>query len=262
MGAYAEDDVYLAAPSAFPVKLQMRFNGTPLSIGTGFINTATAGPLLITARHNLTGRHQDSGVCLSKNAGLPNEVLIRHNSSEIRTYVEHVEPLFDGEDPRWREHPRLGPAADIVALPLTQLHGVNLKHNVFPFMPPMFRLTPAEPVSVIGYPFGLVGAGDLAIWTTGFIATEIDLDYGGLPQFLVDARTREGQSGSPVLAYRTGMVRMRDGQSRILSLPAWDILGIYSGRINKDSDIGVVWKISAVAELINAIAADAQNLRG
>lgn len=254
MPLYDEKNACLAAPSVFPVKLQMRFDGTELSVGTGFISTAAAGPLLITARHNLTGRHQDTGVCLSKHGGVPNEVLIRHNASEILNYIELVEPVLDDSTPLWHEHPSLGTSADFVALPLTKLEGVNLSHAVFPFMPPLFRLTPAEPVSVIGYPFGLAGAGDLAIWTTGFIATEIDLDYGGFPQFLIDARTRPGQSGSPVLAYRSGVTNMRDGTSKVLSLPAWDVLGIYSGRINHDSDLGVVWKISAVAELINSLA--------
>lgn len=256
MALYEEDITYLAAPSAFAVRLEMRYDGTSLASGTGFITTASAGPLLITARHNLTGRHQDDGRCLSATGGVPNEVLIRHNGPEILTYVERLESLFAGDMPLWREHPRLREAADFVALPLTQLEGVSFGGAVFPFMPPMFRLGPAEAVSVIGFPFGIAGAGDLAIWTTGFIATEMDLDYRELPQFLIDARTRQGQSGSPVLAYRTGVVRKRDGGIGRLEMPAWDILGIYSGRINGDSDIGVVWKISAVVELIEAIAQD------
>ena len=30
-------------------------------------------------------------------------------------------------------------------------------------------------------------------------------------------------------------------------------LGVYSGRINAESDIGVVWKASAIAELLDTI---------
>ena len=252
---YNDEDTYIAAPSLFAVRLQMRFDGTELAVATGFITGAGAGPLLITARHNLTGRDQETGKCISDHGGTPNEVVIWHNGIEPFTFIDRVEPLYDDDVPRWVEHPTLGAKADFVALPLTQLEGVSFDHTVFPFMPLMFRLTPAEPVSVIGYPFGVTGAGDLGIWTTGFIATEIDLDYGDLPRFLIDARTRKGQSGSPVLAYRTGFTRMRRGEMVEQKLPAWDFLGIYSGRIRDDSDIGVVWKISAIAELIKAIAA-------
>lgn len=252
---YNEGDIYLAAPSAFPVRLEMRFNGTPLGVGTGYLNTAGTNPLLITARHNLTGCHQVTGECLSKaTGGIPNEVLIRHHADDFLTYVDQVEPLLSDEVPLWHEHPTLGASADFVALPLTQLTGVNLNHSVFPFMRPTMRLSPSDSVSVIGFPFGVSGAGDLAIWTTGFIATEIELDYGGLPQFLIDARTRPGQSGSPVIAYRTDFVRGRNGALGQLDMPNWDLLGIYSGRINADSDIGVVWKLSAIIELIRSLA--------
>lgn len=250
-----EPTVLIQEPSALALRLRMQFKGAELATGTGFLTVATAGPLLITARHNLTGRHQQTGECLHSRKGVPDEVVIRHNAADtLATYVEHVEPLYDGDKPLWFEHPTLGPKADIVALPLTRLDGIHQHINVFPFMPPLFLLIPGEQVSVVGYPFGEVGAGDLAIWSTGFIATEIDLHYGGLPQFLIDARTRRGQSGSPVFAHRFGWVRMRNRQPNLLNMPASDFLGVYSGRINEQSDIGVVWKAVAVAELINAVA--------
>ena len=31
------------------------------------------------------------------------------------------------------------------------------------------------------------------------------------------------------------------------------LLGIYSGRINKESDLGIVWKTSAIKELIDSM---------
>jgi hypothetical protein len=38
--------------------------------------------------------------------------------------------------------------------------------------------------------------------------------------------------------------------------PVTRFLGIYSGRINKDSDIGIVWKAEAIRELIESVPAN------
>jgi hypothetical protein len=35
--------------------------------------------------------------------------------------------------------------------------------------------------------------------------------------------------------------------------PATKFLGIYSGRVNAESDLGIVWKASAIKELVEAI---------
>jgi hypothetical protein len=114
------------------------------------------------------------------------------------------------------------------------------------------RVRPAEIVSVIGFPLGQSAGGLFAIWVSGFIASELDVDYNGLPQFLVDCRTRPGQSGSPVVAVRYGMVHLKNGDI-LLDGYASELLGIYSGRISESSDIGVVWKRSAIDELVQSM---------
>jgi hypothetical protein len=109
-------------------------------------------------------------------------------------------------------------------------------------------------VSVIGFPFGLAGGGALAIWATGFMATEHVIDYNNLPTFLIDCRARQGQSGSAVVAHRNGgIVGMEDGSSAAFAGPVTRFLGIYSGRINEQSDLGIVWKASAIKELVDTI---------
>ena len=72
---------------------------------------------------------------------------------------------------------------------------------------------------------------------------------------LVDCRTRPGQSGSPVIAYRSGgAVRKVDGNTAIYTGPTWRLLGLYSGRINEQSDIGIVWKLSCIMKLIETVS--------
>jgi hypothetical protein len=89
---------------------------------------------------------------------------------------------------------------------------------------------------------------------TGFIASEPAINFNNLPIFLIDCRSRPGQSGSAVIAYRSGgLVGLEDGSSVNYSAPVTRFLGIYSGRINEQSDIGIVWKAQAIQDLVNSI---------
>jgi hypothetical protein len=182
--------------------------------------------------------------------------------------VEHVAVFEDADEgrviflphprnreqtPLWIEHPRLGDRADIAVLPLTAVDDVE----IFPYEladGPTLVYRPSDAVSVVGFPFGMQAGGSLAVWTTGFVASEPQVDYNGLPIFLVDCRTRNGQSGSAVIVHRNGgWVTMEDGQPRLLQTPATRFVGIYSGRINEESDLGMVWKAQAVAEAVNSV---------
>jgi hypothetical protein len=140
-----------------------------------------------------------------------------------------------------------------VALPLTDLEGVDL----FPYDPwnpgQLIRCGPTDLLSVIGFPFGLSAGGLFAIWVRGTIASEPEVDFNGQPILLLDSRTRPGQSGSPVIAHRTGgMVAMENGDSIVFSGPVSRFVGVYSGRINAKSDLGFVWKVRTIIELLEA----------
>lgn len=211
---------------------------------------------MITNRHNVTGRHQETNNPISPTGGIPNEIVIVHNrAAKLGEWVEKVESLNDAHDqPRWKEHPVLKAKADFVALPLTQLSDVEL----YPYNPQQpgadIFIGPADTVSVIGFPFGLTAGGALGIWATGFVASEMAVDFNNQPLFLIDCRSRQGQSGSPVIAFRSGgMVAMSNGNSAAFAGPVSRFLGIYSGRINAESDLGIVWKATAIADLIVSI---------
>ncbi|WP_449493627.1 hypothetical protein [Caballeronia sp. M23-90] len=124
---------------------------------------------------------------------------------------------------------------------------------------------PAEPVSVIGFPFGQSSVERFPIWATGFLAQELSLVTPENPTFFIDCRTRQGQSGSPVIAFRAGSYRQRQADkmaSIITPKPVWEFLGIYSGRINNESDIGRVWHVSAIANAYAVAAAHAKEASG
>jgi len=230
------------------------FDGTQLMSGTAFVAMSGRGPMLITNRHNVTGRHQQTGKPLLASGGLPNELHIWHNHAQgLGKWQKHRELLYDGDRPLWIEHPRHGANVDFVALPLTSLTDVQL--HLYETSPPEdpLLLTPGEVVSVVGFPFQMTAGGRFAIWVTGFIATEPAVDLENLPLMLIDCRSRQGQSGSPVIANRTGAVSTMSGLN-IGGGPVTQLVGIYSGRINDESDLGMVWKTAAINELIKSIA--------
>lgn len=246
----------IAKPSVQSLLIEMKFNGQPLSTGTAFVvNTPSKGPHLITNRHNVTGRDQETGLLLSKSGGIPSDIVVIHNcKAQLGQWVPRHEPLYVNGSSRWIEHPTLGPKADFVALQLTDLSDVELiPHD--PTNPgPQIHVGPADTVSVIGFPFGMTAGGAFGIWATGFLASEPEVDFGNLPIQLIDCRSRQGQSGSPVIAYRAGgSLAMAGGGTSVFGGPVERFIGIYSGRINAESDLGIVWKAKAIAELVQTL---------
>lgn len=246
----------IAKPSIQSLFVEMQFNDQALATGTAFVvNTPNKGPHLITNRHNVTGRNQETGEPLSKTCGIPNEIVILHNrKSTLGQWVAKKESLYINDIPRWIEHPTLGSRADFVALQLTNLSDVDL----YPYDPfnvgTLIYIGPADAVSVIGFPFGISAGGAFGVWATGFLASEPVIDFNNLPIQLIDCRARQGQSGSPVIAYRNGgAVAMANGDTGVFTGPVERFIGIYSGRINSESDLGVVWKATAIAELIRSL---------
>jgi len=249
-------------PTVKSLYVETYFEDQILGSATGFLlaRTRESHCAFLTNRHVVTGRHQDSGACLHKQGAIPDSILIYFHKAgaELRDWQTVRLPLYKADGaPSWIEHPRLEKSADVVAL------NVSWGSDVIKF--PYYldagldriqmALSPAEPVSVIGFPFGLASFGKLPIWATGFLAQDLTLIDSDRPSFLIDCRSRQGQSGSPVIAFRaSGARKHKNGRvSATLSpTPVWEFLGIYSGRVNQESDLGVVWHVSALGELLDA----------
>ncbi|MNZ84056.1 hypothetical protein D3C78_1028010 [compost metagenome] len=235
--------------------IEMKYNGTTLATGTAFIVTMQSGPVLITNRHNITGRHPSTDQPLSPTAGVPNEMLIHHNKKQLfGQWTEAVEPLYDDGNPLWHEHPTLGGKADFAALKLTNWDEAQIYHYIPSNPGHDILIGPTDSVSVIGFPFGFAAGGKFAIWVTGTVASEPDVDYNDLPILLIDCRSRKGQSGSPVIAFRSnGQYINSSGAHVSTNVPVCRFIGIYSRRLNEESDLGIVWKATAIQELIESI---------
>lgn len=119
-------------------------------------------------------------------------------------------------------------------------------------------------VFILGFPRGLSKQGVFPIWKRGSIASEpLFFVLDGAPAMLVDAITREGMSGSPVLYFggdftdATGSARSGFKQD-----DPW-LIGVYAGREGVTEDevemtLGRVWQRS----MLDAIFIDEHRERG
>jgi hypothetical protein len=121
-------------------------------------------------------------------------------------------------------------------------------------------LGPGEAISIAGFPQGLAQIGPavqtgsgLAVWKTGTLASDMGINVGGKPTFLVDTTSRPGMSGSPVYAVRYNVYRSAISGAVIYKGDgATRFLGVY-GQQSTSLEIGVVWKAELVAALYNAL---------
>ncbi|OYV31971.1 MAG: hypothetical protein B7Z81_13455 [Acidocella sp. 20-61-6] len=112
-------------------------------------------------------------------------------------------------------------------------------------------------IFILGFPLGFAITGLLPVWKRGSVATEIDFDVNGLPSFIIDTATREGMSGSPVIARQFGGYTDTNHNVIMGSGPANKFLGVYSGRYVGGIDeahLGIVWKAAVIDEIIDAPA--------
>ena len=241
--------------SAQSVFLKQTADGHDLGTATGFIVEHNSRPYLITNWHVLTGKNPDTNDLINYDY-CPDEIVILHHvRNRLGTWIQQIEPLEDlAGNPRWIEHPR-GSQVDVVALPLQIIPEVDNAIQLYPFDLSLahtdLKIEPAMTVSIIGYPFGL-HSDRWPIWKTGHIATDPDLNFEGKPAFLIDATTRPGMSGSPVVVRMWGAYLDNAGNYNI-GCGATRFLGVYSGTIYETSEIGRVWRPQVIDEILNSI---------
>ena len=148
-------------PSVQSLLIEMRIQGQPISTGTGFLVETGKGAAVVTNRHNVTGRHQETGKPLSLTGATPDEMVIVHNQKDnLGQWITRLERLVDSDNNHiWYEHPSLGSGADIVALLLTEQDDVEVIPYDTKDTGPEIRIGPSDSISVVGFPFGIQAGG-------------------------------------------------------------------------------------------------------
>jgi hypothetical protein len=238
-----------------PLFLECRCDGgTETAKATGFVISHEGELFLLSNWHVFTGRHYETGEPISS-TGLVDPDWIRvwfHVKGLFGQWKAHERRLRSPDgDPLWIEH-RLGRRVDVAAMRLLPPDDVQVYPLDLQLADTDLKVSPSEPVAIVGFPLGLAVVGRVPIWKTGHVGSDIDLDYRDEPMFLVDARTLPAMSGSPVVARRIGWHRLRSGAPQ-LAVEVNRFMGVYGGRVSEDSEIGMVWKPRVVREILEAV---------
>jgi hypothetical protein len=156
----------------------------------------------------------------------------------------------DGFEPQWQGHP--DEDVDVAVMPLSWQLQLIAKDNTQLFIHPISLddvatdehvagLSIASPVLFVGYPDGMFDEVHCTpVVRQGCVATPAELDFNGMPVFLIDASVFPGSSGSPVFAYE----RAWDG-----GLADIRLLGIISAVLTQRTDGEVEWAPAPTASL-------------
>lgn len=232
--------------------LEMRRGERILARGTCLTVSHGGRWFVVTNRHNVTGRNQYTDQPINPHGAVPDHLVLCLPTPDLgNRWWGHAMALYDEDDrPLWSEHPRLGAAVDVVALPFdkppeARCFGVMLDdHCDFP-------VEVGEPLHVVGYRDGEPLFSAFPQWIETRLRSDRSGEWNGLPAFLVEGRLAPGSSGSPVFAYRTETADLRcsDG-GPVGSDWATRFMGVYSGRTPES--LGVVWNLEAVRAAVEA----------
>lgn len=185
-----------------------------------------------------------------------------------------------GERQFWTGHP--DPRVDVAVLPLGEIEQGMADRGMPPFIgrigpevayrPGDGTVDAIEDITFIGYPIGLYDKHNLLpIARTGTTATPPEVDYEGLPAFLIDASVFPGSSGSPVVIANHGAfggpdgprlgewfrflgvlaaVHTRQVSGTVVELPARLI-----AKFDEPIDLGVVYRADAIEQTIDLVLA-------
>jgi hypothetical protein len=237
------------------LQVKILHNDVEIGRATGFVVAKKDKHYLVTNRHVALACAQDKNPANVGGWICANKLGILHNRlNHLGEWIWVTEDLVDEHNNRrWLEHPTLGAGADLVALPLAHVEDVKFFPLDLGLVNVDVVVGPADPVSIVGFPYGLAQQGGLPVWKTGTVASDLDINFGGQPVFLVDTTSRPGMSGSPVYAVRSGAYRSSDGALRTgITGSIKKFLGVYSEQM-QPVELGGVWKAETVMTLYNSL---------
>ncbi|TBT23722.1 hypothetical protein D5E80_24900 [Vibrio parahaemolyticus] len=255
---------YVDPLSCSSLFIEPRFNDVGLSVATGFLLQFRDDIYLITNWHVVTGKDADTLDYLDKqHLSIPNNLMVSfHKKGCLGEWTkQRIELLGENDEPLWLEHP-LSNEVDVVAIKIEVSNDIEVYPLDYALKDKDMVPITAMPVSVIGYPFGLTAGANWPIWKTGHIASDHGIDFEeNRPAFLIDATTRSGMSGSPVVL-RADSYQTSDGSTVMANGIQTRFLGIYAGRIHGQSEIGRVWRPFVIQEIIeNKLVFSDESLR-
>jgi hypothetical protein len=262
--------------SVCTTRLNLFFHDVPLGSATGFFYRFDQDVGLVTNWHVFSGRNAITGVYSDRRRYVPNRVEFNLNIFEpdkrtLSFRSQACALVRDGAPTWWQHQLWRRPDGTECIVDIAVLNLANVVEDFVEIADGISALsahmivqiaereedwrtqhgTPrvASEVFVLGYPAGFGKKGIFPIWKRASIASKpLFPNDKGEPVFLVDALTRSGMSGSPVLYFdgdltnEEGLLVRDDDRSE----EPW-LVGVYAGRDGAtgeeiDMALGRVWK--------------------
>jgi hypothetical protein len=255
-------------------RLRLLLDDKQVSTATGFfyfmeLNNQPS-TFLVTNWHVLTGRNPENpAVTPHDHPGFPNRMNISlmlsaaaspSSSPDTLFQKEHTIVLFDENgSASWYQHQTFKNRVDIAILNTgnafadCRIHHVNIECNAYDM-----AILQGMDVFILGYPIGFSHFINTPIWKKGCIASEPHVEaadaYG---RIVIDATTRNGMSGSPVIARANPHYITEDGNVKCVPR-AGRFIGVYASRpdlrhrdkTGANIDIGYTYKSGLIDAII------------
>lgn len=183
---------------------------------------------------------------------LPNNLRIRVYDYRINSSFFITLPILIKKDTNyikfWQNKNKTN-LMDVVAIPVPDATNILLYNTTIAAETEIkndLLLAPSTDLFIIGFPYTYGTQTVYPIWKRATIASEPNLESIGQFAFLVDATTRAGMSGSPVI-FKGNMYNSETSTNLVSGDGATFLVGIYSAQ-DYVSEIGVVWKLDKVLE--------------
>jgi len=228
-------------PSEAVVHLSICRDDIKLAVGTGVFYKKNNKSYIITAWHNVSGRHSETLESLSTNLSVPNKIIatfsqqISQGEFNGSVKMSISLPLEKDGKPTYLIHPQGWPKVDVVAIPidlakeylsegslidgkkinistiLKNQTSLGLSTDIVHIQDLELRykdiedysdyLYASEDIFILGYPKGITDYTGQPIWKRATVASNPHLGWDGQEQFLVDCASKQGMSGAPAFFY-------------------------------------------------------------
>lgn len=227
------------------VRIQAMFDDTVISEATGFYYGGTVDGKpnlwLVTNWHVLSGRNaSDTNIILHSKSALPNRLRFqlpssrddkgREESSRLFLHEQFAEIYNKQGEALWYQHQEKN-LVDIAVLNLgTDFEGTLVQGINNLAMQNDMAIEIGNNVFILGYPLGFSHFFNTPIWKQGVIASEPHAEtLESKGKIMIDATTRTGMSGSPVIMRSKTHYLSESGE--IKECPnATRFIGVYASR--------------------------------
>jgi len=212
------------------VRIEVDFESQK-GFGTGFFFTLLEGegkhvPVIVTNKHVIKGAKRGTFI------------LTRANPDGSPNVTSHIPVQIDNFESRWIVHPDTN--IDLAVMPIAPILQEAISKGFTPFYRSLNKtlipspaqlkqLTAVEDIIMIGYPVAIWDSiNNYPVFRRGITATHPANNYEGRDEFMIDAASFPGSSGSPVFLHNVGNYVSREG-STVIGSRFWFLGILYGG---------------------------------